>query len=433
MTGSDSMPELLIRFLDGQLSERQEDRVVALLEDDREARAFFRAVAEQAVSLDDFCRSEETRQERAVSRNISVDSKSPSARRRRRMLGFRFFAVAVVASILVGTFLFSRRPTATGIGYVTGIEGAVRWNPESGGAHDVSLELGQSVRNGVLESLSSKSWVELKFEDDTTLTIPGKAALSIAADGQKKLGLSYGSLSTTVARQPQDRPMLIQTPCALVVVRGTQLTVRTDDSATLVVVNSGVVEVTRLTDGKVVRIPAGSRATVSNDANDVLESTIGGEMLFTWSSKFPADIAKGKFRPGDATSPQGVQADLHVSHSNGELVRRYTTELVVSRNETMSVRFSDGSRIRVLGHFGDGAPIQVGVSVRVGDVVEKYATSIAPNSLAGDVDELLIPIGDLRSVHVGGESPVGQELLSWWCHSSSPDLVTKVELIPGKD
>lgn len=104
----------------------------------------------------------------------------------------------------------------------------------------------------------------LLYDDGTRLDFsPGSEVTSENPAPGRRVLLTTGSLTATVAHQPPGKPFVIATPASITTVLGTTLTVVTDGAETEVAVSEGKVAVQRASDHATIDIAAGQRGTVS--------------------------------------------------------------------------------------------------------------------------------------------------------------------------
>jgi len=174
-----------------------------------------------------------------------------------------------VIALIAGVYFF-QTGVDPWIATITSIDGAIRWTGDGGQVLE-DLQEGQALTGGTIESHSVDSSVKLRFVDGSTISISGATALTVSDGGQKKLLLRYGSLSVSVEKQPEDRPVVVLTPTARFEVLGTRFDLMADPEHSKVSVKEGLVRVVRLSDGKSVKVPA--------DHSAIADITSAGELV----------------------------------------------------------------------------------------------------------------------------------------------------------
>jgi ferric-dicitrate binding protein FerR (iron transport regulator) len=127
------------------------------------------------------------------------------------------------------------------------------------------VKVGDEVRPGqTLRTGADDSYAVLELPDATRLELNADTQIRLAEDDARRgrrLILSAGLLRAEVQPQPPNRPLVVNTPQAEVVVLGTRFRVAAvPATATEVEAEAGTVRLTRLTDGASVDVPAGSAA-----------------------------------------------------------------------------------------------------------------------------------------------------------------------------
>ena len=183
MKDAESRQELLLQYLDGNLPPEEEAQVADLLRCDPEARAFLREVAEQAVTVADLERVEESRGRELGARHDWAGNRRKVLRRiggpRNPFARWPWTVAAAALIALMANVYFLLANVEPEIARITELSGSVQWTGDGGRVvHDI--EVGSSLRGGTLESLSADSWGTLAFRDGSTLTISGQSMLTIS-------------------------------------------------------------------------------------------------------------------------------------------------------------------------------------------------------------------------------------------------------------
>jgi len=390
-------------------------------------------------------------------------------------------AVAAVAVVALIAVMLSLRPNRGPEGVmpkgqpaimtITDVGGSVQWTGD-GGRIRADLEVGQSLSGGVLESLSADSWGELQFRDGSTVTISGVSALTISAQGQKRLHLAHGKLSASVTRQSVDKPMLVYTPTAELKVLGTQFNVDAESSTTVLAVNEGLVCLKRLTDGREVEVPAKHQAVASIDEENGLKVTRRNVETNSWRSDLAREATHGEWWPdlralgvklkkaviaGKVTEEDAMakyKAAANLSDEGGILFAKpwlvkpsksgskadlsCLVVLSVSRGQAVPVVLNAGSTFRVRGQMKSSTDVTFGLVTYApgGGFAGKYSATrkIETSGPGGDFD-VELPLSDFQPVAVrenSSTSPIGNELTEWWCVTKGKKVgfgITHVELL----
>ena len=247
--------DLILRHLDGDLPEAELSELVALFD----APAFQLQFARFAI---DSALLHETMRLQAPSANCERNGRrSWRTARLRRLVRRPRWALAGVAlaAIAVSAFLSSRHGNAAGGASVRRFVGNVVIDnePATVGAR---LQPAQIVR-----TIGGSSFVWLAYADGTQLQLVGDSAVNCEedGDGQKRVHIRRGRVSASVAPQPHDLPLVIETETALMEVVGTDLAVCAEEDSTQLNVVTGAVKLRRQADGEEVMVKRGQYAVAS--------------------------------------------------------------------------------------------------------------------------------------------------------------------------
>jgi len=347
-------------------------------------------------------------------------------------------AVAAAAIVLVAGVTFMRPGAEEAIATVTEMNGALQWTGDGGRVvHDI--EAGSSLRGGTLESLSADSWAVLTFRDGSKVTVSGQSTLTISEDQQKQLRLREGSISASVAPQPQARPMLIHTPTAKLEVLGTQLNVDAEAASTTLRVNEGRVRATRLADGSVADVPSGHQVIVSANRRVALIVRRRPQSVGSWQSSLPADAIYGKWIPEGGRSGGTLRAAPVVLNPEKDPITLHLASISAWRGPAPSVVPAAGGRFRIRGRIEAPGELYLGITMKhvKGGFAGKYVTA-RQVGLGEQTDrrlEIELPLEDFRpQEREFPDSPLGLELVDLWCFTYNQDVelsIASIELLPS--
>ena len=112
--------------------------------------------------------------------------------------------------------------------------------------------------DATIKVIGKESGATLALADGTQIVLMEDTSFSISIDsGKRRLFLNEGALSATVARQPDDSPLVFETVDAIATVRGTELIFAKGSDDTFLIVTKGAVALQRAAGGPEVLIEAG--------------------------------------------------------------------------------------------------------------------------------------------------------------------------------
>jgi len=264
---SEEQNELLLRYLDGSLDPSDQAKVAELLRGDTDARAFLRAVAEQAVVVADVERIRQHRPQpaRAVFRP------------------WKWAVAAAAAFVLMAAFVIATTPRRHAA-KVSAILGPCQYIAADGKVRD-EVKVGTVLRVGdTIRTLSSSAWVKLELNGGSLMTIAGRTQLRLLnVDGRRGFQLAYGNLWATVAQSVGGKAVSIQTPTATVEAKAAQFDVEAHSTTSIVRVNSGTANVVRLADGQAADIVADHQAVASISRKQPFAAARQPEPVNAWN------------------------------------------------------------------------------------------------------------------------------------------------------
>lgn len=323
-------------------------------------------------------------------------------------------AIAVMASIW-----FVSPPRPAPIATISNMSGPALWTGDAGVMQD--LKAGMSLSGGTLEGTSPKSWVELKFNDGSMVTLSGDSMLTFSERGQKELFLKHGGLSADV--KPQRKPMLIHTRSATLTVLGTRFEVETDLASTALNVSEGKVGIRRISDGQSVEVAANHRVTAAPDA-ELKPVQLSGP-VHSWESDMSEGRKRmyGKWQPDSGADGGRLWAIPYVTEQKKTI---FTTSVPIPRSRTPVILKSD-SQVRVRGRLWKRSRVWVGLTLWQpnGDFAGRFQVVLPADKFALKEEfELRLPLGEFELDpslnHLRDKlptQPAGLVVGSMWCHT----------------
>ena len=434
---SKQLRALAREYADGTITADQLNQLEELLRNDAEARDVYLQELNLITGLEDL--SLDT----AGQSLEDVVKKDPWGHRRQSIL---WSGVAVTAAaILIGFGLFWQTPTNAEIGSLTALNGQVRWTGNDGRLND-SPSLGMPLPGGTLELLTADAWATFEFTDGSIVTLAGESEAVISEQARKELHLRNGRLSADIVQQTAQQPMLVRTSSAELEVLGTQFNVAAQNVATTLAVNKGRVRLKRITDGREVEVQANQSVTASLENQNDLPLNERIAPASVWTSDLQADVVKGKWlsnlwvygaqlknkiKQGELTEEEASAAykkAASLDKATGSVWAMPTEfgALVVlspARSAEEPIQITEKTRIRVQGRSHTRKPFAVGFSTYRpdGGFSGKYQTQITVAELKDGEGyfDLDLPIKRFQNDTAQASSPLGNELVDWWCVSSS--------------
>jgi ferric-dicitrate binding protein FerR (iron transport regulator) len=294
---SKSYDELMMRYLDGQLSATEVGELSARLRDDPAARGTLREIAEQAQLMADLSREKAAR---SSSQTSAVVASQPRAWRR-FALSCAAALLLLVAAIATWIVISRQQPVLR----LTHASGEVCWTGHNGQMRN-AVPVGTRLYPGDVTVRGETASAEFQFADGTSVALLGSSDLAVAEDRQKKLNLRRGLLSAQVAPQPAGRPMIVRTPTAEIEIAGTVFSLAVEEKKTALTVGSGRVRMRRLADGQVVEVRKGHSARVTSEVARELRSKPQEQPPGRWLQTFqepPPQSWDGSWKPPSGDEP----------------------------------------------------------------------------------------------------------------------------------
>ena len=284
--------DLIQQHLDGFTSNEEVKQLSDQLESCSETRMLYLKLQHLHSTLmnDEFSEPSKTEPEHRILKLISDLEQSNHILQRRRLL-ISFASIAAAVFVILGSWLlWNSQPKR--IVEITSIQGDVQWTGDGGNVIE-ALENGRLLTGGTIETRSVNSFVELRFRDNSTLSISGGAVLTLADDGQKKLYLRSGILSAEVKKQQEQYPMIVVTPAARLEVLGTRFDVMANPERSKISVRQGLVRAVRMSDGKSVNVAGGHSAIASTEVESDFLSRPADQAVQVWTANLEQEHKQG--------------------------------------------------------------------------------------------------------------------------------------------
>jgi len=361
----------------------------------------------------------------------------PGRTRTARMRVGKWLAALAAAVLLLAGIYFLTPRAEPEITTITEMNGALQWTGD-GGRVVRDLEVGSSLHGGTLESLSADSWAVLTFRDRSTVTLSGRSMLTISEGQQKEMHLREGSVSAHVVPQRDGSPVLIHTPTAKLEVLGTRLDIEAETSSTTLRVNEGRVRVTRLADGSVVEVEGDHQVVASASRLTEFKATRRPVSVSSWQSSLPSGAGYGEWVP-EPGGGGGLRTAPMLLNYEKEPITLHVASLSICRGPGPPVVLTSGGKFRIRGQIKTSGDIYFGLTTKhvKGGFAGKYVAA-RRFELPQKADERLEIELHVEEFKPPGEefadSPIGLELVDWWCFTYNVDAglsVASVELLPS--
>lgn len=451
--------DLIQRYLDGIASVEEVKELSTQLESCSETRTFYLRLQQIHALL---LTGEYEQKSTSESESRVIELISSLERSQRRLQRKRTFLTlgSLVASVLI---LFAAWSLWTApsdrIVEITSINGPVQWTGD-GGKVVQELKAGEILTGGTIESRAVNSSVDLRFPDGSTLSTAGESLLTIADDGQKKLHLRSGVLSASVTSQTSGKPMVITTPTGRFETMGTRLDVMVNPAKSKVSVRDGAVKATRFSDGRSVQVSGGHSAIAANNSGNDFLSRRSDQSVYTWKANLETDCKPGEglfvsdmrrlrfeireaLKRGELNRDQipevfgariaAIDATEGVLTAEAKQIGRsrfgnviYIVTLLVNPDKPNPVLLNEQSVFRVRGTVKQSTEIHVGVGA-FGTTQANAGRFLASRNVTGAFD-VEIPIDQFQPFRSrGGESsPVGMEVINWFCLTSDANAELEI-------
>lgn len=255
LSGDDQLALLVDRYLDGELSREERQR----LADDQELARRFIAELRFQGRVGGLLKQDGRELLGHVEDALALGNSTGLADRviarlpnRRGRAWWRWVASSALAAGLAAVVFITLAPSAS-----TGVTADV-----AGGVNTPSERV--ALKTGSLLELNVNQEAQVDFKDGTRMDLGATSAVRLSGidQGGARISLESGSLSAEVTKQPKGSHFQVQTKEALLTVLGTKFTATKYPWGTRVEVTEGRVRTKRESDGKEVEVGAGSRVDV---------------------------------------------------------------------------------------------------------------------------------------------------------------------------
>lgn len=259
-SANDQMALLVDRYLDGELSHEERQR----LADNQELARRFIAELRFQGRVGGLLRQDGRELLGHVEDALDLGDSTGLADRviaslpaRRDRPWWRWVAASALAASVAAAVLVVMSPSSTSNGNGNGVVAEVAEGINSPGER-------VAFKTGSWLSLDVNQEAQVDFKDGTRMDLGATSSVRLSGidKGGARIALESGSLSADVAKQPKGSHFQVKTKEALLTVLGTKFTATKYPWGTRVEVTEGRVRTKRESDGKEVEVGAGSRVDV---------------------------------------------------------------------------------------------------------------------------------------------------------------------------
>lgn len=438
--------ELLLRFIDGQVTPAERRRIEALLFARPAAREFLREVAEQAVMIADL--------EQAAAGRSWAD-REPVEIRKAPVRSFAFRrapgkgrwrpATVGIALALLSIGIYSAVSTTTaGVARVSRVSGA-NLHFDASGRSDHALSGGTPLVAGdMIESRSCDSWVALDLGRGSVLTIAGHSSIRVLSSGadEKQFELLNGSLWFSSSRPRSRQRFVVQLPTATIEAGNTLMDVQTSVSESIVRVHRGTARVVRRLDGRIVEVSSGEQVNVSLEDKSPLVAIRQPRPVNAWSFRLREgdEVILGRWlSPTESVSSRLRAVPLLWPIPGRDPLLLHAVAVAAWKTSERPVRLEPGARLRFRGVVRRAQTVRFGLSTQKmrGVFAGKFEVDVPPEKL-GSLSApwtVELKLSDFRPLHPQlASSPDGLELTDVYALTIVEDAgleIHHIELLPG--
>ncbi len=438
--------ELLLRWIDGNVTAVEREQVGELLRTNVAARTFLREISEHSVMVADLERMAQGH-ERVPA---GLESKSAGHTKAPVLFprwwfpqrGWLAAAIALMLLITTGALLLvsgrnaevARISKFTGASHFVGSRSDVERTPE----------IGTRVRAGdILETRSCDSWIELQLRDGSKLTVAGQSTLRVLGGNYSKarVKLQSGNLWFSPTTNAGTKRLVVQTPTAEIEVGRAQFDLHSSAAETRLRVNEGKARATRIMDLTAVEVAAGEQVSTALGRVMPLAVQPQPNPVNSWTCEnVTPKIVLGRWLPpNDASRTRLAAEPLLWPIGDRNAVLYHVVGLSVQRSSVRPVQLVSGSKFVFRGRTDRPQMVRFGFTTQKmqGVFAGKFELDVPPNSLGtpGEIWTVELALEDFHPLQSYiSSSPLGFELNEVYALTVRKDVgleIHHVELISG--
>jgi hypothetical protein len=422
MTDEEERINLLLQYLEGHLDEAQTRRVEERLGEDLEWRKAVVEIAEQAVMVGDWARTDQAQKAmmRREAFHSTAGSRGDQANWIRDKAWWILIASGFLAMVGVSGFAYTvkiRHAAAK----VESVTGALQYIESSGKSHD-SLVVGVGLFSGdTVESRSCDSWITLALAGKSRLTIAGNSSIRLmhSVADLLRFELLKGSLWFSPAEKSTvGRQIVVSTPVFEVAFGDAMLNIQTSATESIVRVDRGTVRLVRRLDGEVISVESGQQVHLRLGNRDPFGAVAQPSPVAQWGTsqmQGGEEIFGAWLTPLPGYSLRIGTSPLLWTVPNGDPVMLYVISIPAWRCSRQPVLLHGDSVLRFRGRMRWPTRVRFGFSAQkmYGVFAGKFEIDIPGGLLgpAGELWEVAIPLRDFQPLNPYLSSvPMGLEL-----------------------
>lgn len=373
--------ELLCRYMADECSEQELETLSRRLAVDPVACDAFNAILSQAVAI---------RDDAEMQRAMAVESSKPFLS---HLVRFPFtsgavsLAMVALFAIAMGWYFSIKSHSFVSLQIVE-VHGPSRWSQMDGKKSD-SLQIGQRVPFGKLETLSDQSTLTATFAGRSTVSLfpngaaffgqsdgkksesvnfttsPSSHGFSLSAENSHAIELAFGGLAVDAKFESGSEGLVVKTPAAWLQASRARFEIEADGSDTRVNVFDGQVRLQRRNDGMEILLN-GDEQTMASLNNQSRFRVVSTRLP---TKAWRCDLSKvlhgsfGVVQKADEARPLRLKAQPYVVPENNTLTFRTSVPIPWKGFET--VEATPGMRVRLSGYLKEATDIEVHISGRV--------------------------------------------------------------------
>lgn len=380
------LDSLLAKVVEDELSATERGRLDEMLLANPNAREIYRKYVDVHCSLQEHLALPDF-----SAMNQAIEAVSEPAGKKISRPSFSFAWQWGLATAAVFVFLFvvlSDAPTPVRASTIQAIAGTVKVT-QPNGIELSNPDIGTPIPAGaIIKTVSADAFVELGFDDNSTMTLSEPASCRIIRydKKQRSIRLIHGKLWATITPQPGRSPLIIHTPSSKLDVLGTVFDIETRPLFSRLRVSKGTVRMTRLVDNRSTEVHENQEILVSLNPDEDFNPLTPPKAVNYWQSNLEGDVEPSGVTIGYvkqlAGRPPFVVGEKVLIPNKGKLAKAIAViNFSVQKFGDSPVILDSGSQIHVQGltKFTQGFYFFLSTKDETGAFSGKYYVSMKKN------------------------------------------------------